>query len=227
VNGDTAANGLLENLRALCPMRETELRLGRFPPFPFWTAVSADPLLELLAAKPDDHPDVVDERMPYWAELWPSARVMAEAILGADTLPAGPWIELGCGPGLAGLAARMRGVPGLWTDYAQEALWLAELNARANGFADPHTRMLDWREPPADLRANWLLASDVAYEVRHFAPLRACLERLLAPGGELWLGEPGRPVARAFFDSLQTCGWRSADLLRIGDVRVLRLTREP
>jgi len=206
-------------------MHRTELRLGAFAPFPFWTAVSADPLLDRLTAQADEHPDVVDERMPYWAELWPSARVLAEAILGAENLPDGPWLELGCGPGLAGLAARMRGRPGLWTDYAAEALWLAELNARDNGFADPQTRLLDWREPPADLRVPWILASDVAYEIRHFAPLRNCWDRLLAPGGEIWLGEPGRPIARAFFESFGPAGWRTEERLRVGEVAILRLTR--
>jgi hypothetical protein len=36
-----------------------------------------DRLLEEMIAKGDDHPDVRDERMPYWAELWPSAIALA------------------------------------------------------------------------------------------------------------------------------------------------------
>jgi predicted nicotinamide N-methyase len=226
VKQDPQTEVLLSRLQGLCPMRTLKLRLGRFDLQPFWTAVSSDPLLEQLAAKADDHPDVVDERMPYWAELWPSARGLAEAILSADKLPGGPWLELGCGPGLAGLAARLRGVPGTWTDYADEALWLSELNARSHGIADPHCRLLDWRQPPQDVKVPWLLASDVAYETRFFEPLLACMDQLLLPGGELWLGEPGRPVARAFFNGLMQNGWQSGELLCLGDVRIYRLTRK-
>lgn len=207
-----------------CEMQCREVRIGQ-ELFTIRTAKSLDPLLEALAEKAADHPDVVDERLPYWAELWPSARVMAEAILTSQSLPPGPWLELGCGPGLPGLAASRRGRSGIWSDYMPEALQLSAWNARCNGIAHPQTRLLDWRAPPADLRVPWILAADVAYEARNFPPLLACLDTLLMPEGEFWLGEPGRPVAQRFFEQLRASGWTTEPTLQIGEVRVWRIRR--
>jgi len=213
-------------LKALCPMRCREVRLGE-QALRVWTACDLDPLLEALAQKPADHPDVTDERLPYWAELWPSSRVLAECILTSEQLPAGPWLELGCGPGLAGLAATRRGVQGIWTDYMEPALWLAELNALTLGCPHPQTQQLDWRHPPVSLRVPWILAADVAYEKRNFEPLLSCFDQLLLPGGEIWFGEPGRPVARDFIASLAGNGWEALPLLQMDTVTVYRLRRRP
>ena len=61
----------------------------------------------------------VDERLPYWADLWPSARVLAERLLGMEgagrTL-----LELGCGAGLASVAAALAGFRVLATERARE-----------------------------------------------------------------------------------------------------------
>ncbi len=208
-----------------CEMTCTPLRIGE-ESFKLWTAKNPDRLLEALAEKSPDHPDVVDERLPYWAELWPSARVLAEAILTAEVLPAGPWLELGCGPGLPGLAAGRRNRPGIWSDYMPEALSLAGWNAETAGITPPVTRLLDWRSPPDDLHVPWILAADVAYEERNFLPLLECFDHLLLPEGEIWLGEPGRPVAKTFFEMLSTENWRRDRVLRVGEVSVWRLRRK-
>jgi predicted nicotinamide N-methyase len=194
-------------------------------PFSVWTVKNPEMLLDTLAQKPSDHPDVLDERMPYWAELWPSARVLAEAIVTADTLPECDWLELGCGPGLPGLAASRKGRKGIWSDYIPEALRLAGLNAQTEGVKEPVTRLIDWRDPPADLNVSWILAADVAYEERNFQPLLQTFDTLLAQGGEVWLAEPGRPVAKVFFDMLAAESWRRRSLVKIGEVTVWCLRR--
>lgn len=218
------AHQLHRQLVSLCPMRRRKIMAGEHT-FNVWSACNLDPLLDALSQKANDHPDVVDERLPYWAELWPSARVMAEAILSLPTPPASQWLELGCGPGLAGVAASRLGVPGIWTDYMREALWLAELNAIEEGIQSPETMLLDWRDPPDHLRVPWLLTSDVVYEERNFGPLLDCFDALLTPGGEIWLGEPGRPVARDFFKHLDAAGWKWTSLLQVDKVSVYRLHR--
>lgn len=207
-----------------CEMICRPVRVGE-ESFDLWTAENPDALLAALAEKSSDHPDVVDERLPYWSEVWPSARVLAEAILSAGSLPPGPWLELGCGPGLPGLAASRRGVQGIWSDYMPEALSLAVLNAETAGILSPSTRLLDWRNPPNDLRVPWILAADVAYEDRNFLPLLQCFNALLVPGGTVWLAEPGRSVAKTFFDMLSTENWVIEAGLQIGEVSVWCLHR--
>ncbi|MCH8527056.1 MAG: protein N-lysine methyltransferase family protein [Kiritimatiellae bacterium] len=206
-------------------MISTTVRVGS-ESFALWTAKHPDRLLEALAEKAPDHPDVLDERLPYWAELWPSARVLAEAVLTVDSRPEGPWLELGCGPGLPGLAACRRGSRGIWSDYMPEALTLAAWNAQCAGIDSPATQLIDWRNPPDALRVSWILAADVAYEERNFLPLLESFNRLLAPGGEVWLSEPGRPVAKTFFDMLSTEDWLRKNILQVGEVSVWRLQRK-
>jgi hypothetical protein len=52
-----------------------------------------------------------------------------------------------------------------------------------------------------------VLAADVLYERRDVDPLLALVERVVAPGGELWLAEPGRPPAARFLKSVGARGW--------------------
>ena len=52
-----------------------------------------------------------------------------------------------------------------------------------------------------------MLAADVLYERRDVEPLLALVERVVAPGGELWLAEPGRPPAARFLESIRARGW--------------------
>jgi predicted nicotinamide N-methyase len=159
-----------------------------------------------------DHPVIRaafdrDEYMPYWADLWPSARMLAKAIL-AETWPAGlTALEVGCGLGLPGIAALARGLRVIFSDYDATAVRFAASNARINGFEDFVERPFDWRDPPADLRVDVLLASDLIYEARNVDPLIDLMLRVLVPGGlGLWTDQDRKPAAdlRAALDRL---GW--------------------
>src|SRR3954470_9868030 len=54
----------------------------------------------------DDY--VKDERLPYWADLWPSAQILAREVreMRLDGLRV---LELGCGLGLVAIAATLAG----------------------------------------------------------------------------------------------------------------------
>jgi predicted nicotinamide N-methyase len=138
-----------------------------------------------------------DERLPYWAELWPSgvglARAVASVALGGRRV-----LELGCG-GLAlpSIAAALGGARVLATDWAEDALTLASDNATRNG-ATIEVARVAWGAPePLVARAPWdlVLAADVLYERRNLDVLIPLLERL---GDEVWLADPGRPPLEDF-----------------------------
>lgn len=134
-----------------------------------------------------DHPEVheafrKDEYMPYWAEIWPAARMLAK-ILIREPLEETVALELGCGLGVAGLVALSRGLEVVFSDYDACALKFAADNALANGYDRFRTRQLDFRDPPADLRVPLVLGSDLIYEARKVEPLIACLKAVLLPGG--------------------------------------------
>src|SRR5690606_17922121 len=105
-----------------------------------------------------------DGRIPYWAELWPSARVLADqlALLSASGRCL---LELGCGAGLCAVAASLVGFRVTATDYYSEALEFVRLNAERNALPIPAVRMVDWRALPADLgQFDLVVAADVLYE---------------------------------------------------------------
>lgn len=149
-----------------------------------------------------------DERLPYWAELWPSARALARWLLERPP-PPGPVLELGCGVALPLLALAGRGVETVATDYYPEALDFARVNARRNGLPAPRTHPVDWRTPPAGLgRFPTVLAADLLYEQRNADALEELLPRVVAPGGALLLADPGRAYAAGFRAAMEARGWR-------------------
>ena len=154
-----------------------------------------------------------DDYMPYWAYLWPGAFLLAEAVVrepwpvaedGSEPLEA---LEIGCGVGLAGLAALGQGLRVCFSDYDEAPLGFVSRSADANGF-DPtrfSTRILDWRDLP-DETFPVILASDVLYE-RRLVPLVAkLLAKMLAPGGLGLIACPGRSSAEGFPAALKALG---------------------
>ncbi len=154
-----------------------------------------------------DHPAVRaafghDEYMPYWADLWPAARMLAKALL-RQTWPSGlQALEIGCGLGLPGIVALSLGLRVTFSDYDACALRFAADNARLNDFADFQVLQMDWRQPPEDLRVPFLLASDLVYELRHVEPLVAFIKKVLSPGGCAWLTDQDRIPAQALRETL-------------------------
>src|SRR5262245_44485176 len=66
-----------------------------------------------------------DERLPYWAELWPAAVAMAHYMTERLPLTGRRVLELGCGLGLVGIVAALQGARVLSTDYEAAALAFA------------------------------------------------------------------------------------------------------
>jgi len=180
--------------------------------------------LELtIPANPDsllDHEQVKEENkiqdyIPYWGYLWPAARVMAQLVANASaTSPSAPnelkrWaagtrvLELGCGSGLIGLAALQAGMDVTFSDYRQEALDLAGYNAVQNRLGPFQVQQLDWLDPAEVERYPWVIASDVLYERPFHALLLDLFPRVVAEGGELWIGDPGRMLMLDFVRELR------------------------
>lgn len=150
-----------------------------------------------------------DERLPYWAEPWPSSFVLAREIL-ADRWGGGRGrrlLELGCGAGLVTAAAALAGFDVTASDYYEDALRFARLNAWRSAHRAVDTLLLDWRALPELLpRYDVVLAADVLYE-RPYAELVArTLARTLAPGGLAIVADPGRIAAAAFVDACAPLG---------------------
>lgn len=184
------------------------------------------PGLEVTLLKPRNSDDLIseadyvkDERLPYWADLWASAEVLASHVLerGSDPQPpslgqtlamtldgaasAPRALELGCGLGLVSIAAARVGFRALATDYYDDALLFVRENSRRALGSAVDTRMVDWTALPDDLgRFELVLAADVLYEMR-YAPLVAdAVARTLAPGGVFVLADQGRIALGQFLE---------------------------
>jgi predicted nicotinamide N-methyase len=166
--------------------------------------------IEVELLKPRSAEDLIseedfarDERLPYWAELWPSARVLAGRIL--EEAGAGRRIlELGCGVGLVAIAAMRAGFDVLATDYYADAIRFTRANAWRVLGREPRTRLVDWRDLPGDLgRFDLVVAADVLYERQYAQVVSTVVEQTLAPGGTAIIADPGRVAADAF---IAACG---------------------
>ena len=168
------------------------------------TAVTiADVRLSLLRppdpeALIDEERFEVDEFLPYWAELWPSALALAEEVARRDVGRL-RFVELGCGLGVPSLVAAARRAEVLATDWAEDAVELLRRNAERNGLT-LEAALIDWRDPePLLARAPFdlVLAADVLYERRYVDLLLELLPRL---GRSVLLADPGRPFSDGFLE---------------------------
>jgi predicted nicotinamide N-methyase len=131
-----------------------------------------------------------DEFLPYWAELWPAATALAEALPDVAGLRV---VEVGCGLGVTSLVAAARGADVTAADWSADAIALLRRNAARNGIA-LRAEVRDWREPWTE-RFDLALAADVLYERRNVEPVLARL-RELAPVS--LVGLAGRPYEQEF-----------------------------
>jgi predicted nicotinamide N-methyase len=141
-----------------------------------------------------------DEFLPYWAELWPAARALAEALPNVDGLRV---VELGCGLGLPSLVAAAKGGRVTAIDWSPAAVELLRANAARNGLA-LRADVRDWRER-WDERFDLLLAADVLYEERNVEPV---LERVCELAPDALLALAGRPYEGAFLRLAAASGKR-------------------
>lgn len=171
-------------------------------PVRMWHPPNIDSLIDVAAFE-------ADERIPYWANVWESAVVLAEDLAGliGDGLSL---IELGCGLGLPALVAARQGFTVTATDYEETALEGVRFNAQMNGLGSHvATRILDWRSPPPQPGLfERVVAADVLYEQHHGAALAAVIDLLLAPRGVALVADPGRLKAGAFPPACQSLGLR-------------------
>jgi predicted nicotinamide N-methyase len=146
---------------------------------------------------------VKDERLPYWADVWPSSLILAGKLLGLKGRGKTA-LELGCGVGLSTLAATTAGYDVLSTDYYEDALDVTRANVFRNLGKLARTRLVDWRHFPDDLgRFDLVFASDVLYEKEYAELLPVILDRVLVPNGIALIADPGRVAAPVF---VEACG---------------------
>ncbi len=139
-----------------------------------------------------------DERMPYWADIWPSARILASYVARLDGRRRS-LLELGCGAGLVATAAALAGFRVCATDYYEDALQFTTVNVAEHTGKIPETRLVDWRALPTDLgRFDLVVGSDVLYERAYGQLVARAVDITLTRKGEAVIADPGRIAAEEF-----------------------------
>jgi predicted nicotinamide N-methyase len=134
--------------------------------------------------------------VPYWARPWAAGLALA-----ALEPPRGRVLELGCGLGAPSIAAAKAGADVLATDGSSDAVAFAA-HAMALNEVVGNVAVADWAADGEVLVEGgpWdaVLAADVFYLGENVRVALKLLPRLLAPGGELRVADPGRAGTRDF-----------------------------
>lgn len=157
-----------------------------------------------------------DERLPYWAMLWPASIALADYVAHLPHLAGQSFLELGAGLALPSLAAARAGATVLATDWYTDALEFAQASAALNR-VQIHCKFLDWRHPPSLPRFDRIACADLLYERRNHAPILAAIDQLLAPTGQALFSDPERHMSPAFFEMASQQGWTCSSHARAVD----------
>jgi predicted nicotinamide N-methyase len=149
---------------------------------------------------------VRDERLPYWADVWPSSLILAKR-LADETGDGRSLLELGCGLGIASITAMRSGFRVMASDYYEDALHFTRANAWRNLRREPAARMIDWRALPTDLGTyDMIVAADVLYEMTYAELVADALAAALARGGTAIIADPGRVAVDQFVEACESRG---------------------
>ena len=167
----------------------THMRIAPVPAVPevsLYTAHSGSGLSRL------GDPADAELSAPYWAFPWSGGMALARHILDRREIVADRRVlDLGAGSGLVAIAAAMAGASEVTAaDIDPYALAAIALNAAANGVkVHAIAARLEGEPPPA---TDLILAGDLYYDRALAARVTPYLERCLASGIAILIGDPGR-----------------------------------
>ncbi|MBZ9854990.1 50S ribosomal protein L11 methyltransferase [Mesorhizobium sp. CA13] len=143
--------------------------------------------------------DAPEPQPPYWAYAWAGGAVLARYVFDKPEAVAGRRVlDLGAGSGLVGIAAAKAGAAEvIAAEVDRNGIAAIGLNAAANGVAVAiiEKDITKGPPPPVDL----VLAGDVFYSSEVALRVIPFLDRCLASGMEVLVGDPGRndlPLSR-------------------------------
>jgi predicted nicotinamide N-methyase len=232
--GQARRDALLQRIHRRYPTITQRLRCGSIE-LDFTRIADPDQVLDEVVAAEDRREKTTGIRLadpphlPYWAELWDSAGGLATRLTKLNPPPGTKVLDLGCGMGLAGLAAAALGCQVLLADLESPALLLARFNCLP--FADRVRAIrLDWRTDKLNEKFDLILGSDILYEKSQWEFLDPFWKSHLNPTGQILLGEPGRQTGELFPTWITQRGWQASESseptpLRELPIRIFELCR--
>ena len=164
--------------------------------------------------------------VPFWARPWPSGTALAGALADEPPAPGARVLELGCGLAAPSIVAAKAGADVLATDGATDAVAFAAHSLTLNDAVGEvaHATWADHGDQLAERGPfDLVLGADVLYTPENADAAVRLLPRLLAPGGEVRLADPGRTNARRFVSAARASF--ALDSHQEGGVTLYRLTQ--
>lgn len=176
---------------------------------PFYSVQNFDLLFDRFIEKGNEDIAVTDERIPYWAKLWPSAVGLALHLNKLNLLNKNI-LEIGAGLALPSLLCAKKEANVIVTDYLEEALEVAKKNFILNNLNASFLN-LDWRNFPENLNPQLIIASDIAYERRMYGSILELFKMLNNKNIPIVFSEPNRMMTDDFIKEIYKSFDVSAD----------------
>ena len=154
------------------------------------------------------------EEPPYWAHLWTGSLTLARYIEERVECRDLHILDLGCGLGLTGIVAALKGGQVTFADKEPEALAFATVNAQINNCPLFEARVLDFTKDALAQQFSLILGAEILYDRPAFPALVAFLTRYLSPNGHALLADAKRTNTDDFYRQLDQAGlaWTKAEI---------------
>jgi predicted nicotinamide N-methyase len=154
----------------------------------------------------------MEKLCPYFGVVWPSARGLAEHLLGLDAggnkLSGARVLEVGCGLAAPSLIAAKLGATVMATDFHPDIPVFLERNLALNAIDSVRFAHCDWQDEASSLgQFDFVIGSDILYDHHQTGSVARFLGRSCGSRSRVLIADPGRPFLQAFADEMQALGF--------------------
>lgn len=146
------------------------------------------------------------EEPPYWAHLWTGALTLARYVEERIDCRNLDVLDLGCGLGVTGIIASLKGGHVTFADKEPAAITFATSNAQMNICPLFAARTLDFTRDTLDSQFSLILGAEILYDRPTFPALIAFLDRHLTLHGSTLFADARRTNTEDFYRQLDNTG---------------------
>jgi predicted nicotinamide N-methyase len=142
------------------------------------------------------------EEPPYWAHVWTGALTLARYVEERIDCHHLSVLDLGCGLGVTGIIASLKGGRVTFVDKEPPAVVFATMNARMSNCPLFEARTLDFTRDTLDSQFSLILGAEILYDRPTFPALVTFLHRHLTPHGRALFADARRTNTEDFYRQL-------------------------